>query len=101
VHIFQSSILLDNLDIATEAALKVKISYSKQTHPLVLDIEEAVKQNYAHQMNFAQVTRGDSCQGFKQAGLIVVEGQVKVNGQYHFYLENQVYFGYIFSGTYV
>ncbi|KAL1122173.1 hypothetical protein AAG570_003578 [Ranatra chinensis] len=81
------AIIAENYLIAQKAKKLVKIVYD-DLNPVILTIEDAIREG-SYFENCPMVTqRGDSEEAFKTAAH-VVEGDMRVGGQEHFYLETQ------------
>ncbi|KAK9877005.1 hypothetical protein WA026_016033 [Henosepilachna vigintioctopunctata] len=81
-------IVADSQTIAKAAARKVKVSYEKR-HPVILTIDDAIKHNsYLGNVPQKIIRKGDIEEVFKTAPHIL-EGECKMGGQEHFYLETQ------------
>jgi xanthine dehydrogenase/oxidase len=72
--------------IAKKAASLVKVEYEEITP--MLSLEEAVDNQQFYELYNNSINNGDLAQGFKTADH-VVEGQIKIGGQEHFYFEPQ------------
>lgn len=78
------AIVADNQAIAQKAARLVKIEY-EDISPIIVTIEDAIEQNsFFGEKRIMQ--RGDVEQAFATSDL-VVEGEARLGGQEHFYLE--------------
>ena len=73
--------------LARKAARLGTISYTER--PALLTVEDALAANSRFEQGPITWTRGDPAQGFAQASHIV-EGEIEVGGQEHFYLEGQI-----------
>ena len=73
--------------LARKAARLGTISYTER--PALLTVEDALAANSRFEQGPITWTRGDPAQGFAQAPHIV-EGEIEVGGQEHFYLEGQI-----------
>jgi xanthine dehydrogenase/oxidase len=82
-------ILADTLTIATAAAKLVKIEYEKM--PAIFTIEEAISAGSFFQQT-RELNSGVYAQGkeLDESGLIFVEGEARMSGQEHFYLESNI-----------
>ncbi|KAJ8964528.1 hypothetical protein NQ314_004823 [Rhamnusium bicolor] len=80
-------IVAENQDIAQRAARKVRVEY-QDLEPVVISIEEAIK----HKSYFADphriIRKGDIDKVLTEASH-VVQGECRMGGQEHFYLETQ------------
>ncbi|XP_039429165.1 xanthine dehydrogenase [Culex pipiens pallens] len=81
------AIVAENQSIAQKAARKVKIAYEELT-PVIVTIEDAIAKGSYYPGYPKSIVQGDIEQGFKQAYKIV-EGDCRLGGQEHFYLETQ------------
>ncbi|XP_077867897.1 xanthine dehydrogenase/oxidase-like [Saccoglossus kowalevskii] len=78
-------IVADTPQLARKAANLVKVEYGEVEH--ILTIEEAIcKESYMQP--FRHIEEGDVNAEFEKSDF-VVEGEVRVGGQYHYYMENQ------------
>lgn len=80
-------IAADNQSIAQKAAKKVKIDY-EDLEPVIITIEDAIKHQSFFQTAHPFLIQGDIEEVFKSAPHIV-EGECRMGGQEHFYLETQ------------
>jgi xanthine dehydrogenase/oxidase len=78
-------VLADNQRQAQEAARIVKVEY--ESLPAIITIEEAVQQQ-SFFSTVKKMERGDIEAGFADAEQII-EGEIRMGGQEHFYLETQ------------
>ncbi|XP_053697545.1 xanthine dehydrogenase [Sabethes cyaneus] len=81
------AIVADSQTIAQKAARKVKISY-EELSPIIVTIEDAIKKQSFYPGYPKQIAQGNIDEGFRQA-VHVVEGDCRMGGQEHFYLETQ------------
>ncbi|MCF3641078.1 xanthine dehydrogenase molybdopterin binding subunit [Rhizobium sp. TRM95111] len=81
------AVIAETRDAARRAAAKVKIDYADLPH--VLDVVEAEKTGYPVVFEPLKLERGDIAAGFARA-TNVVEGEMRIGGQDHFYLEGQI-----------
>ena len=72
---------------ARKAARLGKISYTEL--PALLTVEDALAANSRFEQGPITWNRGDLAQGFAEATTII-EGEIEVGGQEHFYLEGQI-----------
>ena len=72
---------------ARKAARLGTITYTER--PALLTVEDAIAANSRFEQGPITWTRGDLAQGFAKATTIV-EGELEVGGQEHFYLEGQI-----------
>ncbi|VEN52953.1 unnamed protein product, partial [Callosobruchus maculatus] len=77
-------IVADNQLIAQKAAKKVKVTY--QDLPVIVSVEDAIKNNSFLEKKNNKIVKGDVEAVFKSAPY-VVEGECRMGGQEHFYLE--------------
>ncbi|CAG8812762.1 37088_t:CDS:2, partial [Racocetra persica] len=80
-------IVAETKKIAQEAKRLVKIEYEELPH--ILTIDEAIEQNSFFPMTPPQIVRGDIEKGFQEADHIF-EGETRLGGQEHFYMETNV-----------
>jgi len=77
-------IVADSQQLARRAAAMVKVTYEEL--PYITTIEQAIaKESYIGDP--AKVQCGDIAAGFATPGIQVVEGETRIGGQEHFYLE--------------
>ena len=81
------AVIAESRDAARRAAAKVKIDYADLPH--VTDVAEAEKAGYPLVVDPLKLERGDIAAGFARAKN-VVEGEMRIGGQDHFYLEGQI-----------
>ncbi|KAI8796511.1 xanthine dehydrogenase, partial [Biomphalaria glabrata] len=81
-------ILAETPSIATEAAKKVKVSYSN-VQDAVLDIQDAIAKSMFYPERKEETIIGNPEDALKESD-VVVSGEIKEGTQYYFYLENQV-----------
>ncbi|RIB27564.1 putative xanthine dehydrogenase HxA [Gigaspora rosea] len=79
-------IVAETQAIAQEAVGLVKVHYSELPH--ILTIEEAIENNSFFPVKFRSIVKGDVEKGLKEADF-VFEGETRIGGQEHFYLETQ------------
>jgi xanthine dehydrogenase large subunit len=83
------AVIATSRDAARRAAAKVKIEYRDLPH--VTDVVEAAAANYPLVIDPLKLERGDIDSGFAKAKHIV-EGEMRIGGQDHFYLEGHISF---------
>ncbi|WP_081162181.1 xanthine dehydrogenase molybdopterin binding subunit [Ensifer aridi] len=83
------AVIATSRDAARRAAAKVKIEYRDLPH--VTDVVEAAAANYPLVIDPLKLERGDIDAGFARARH-VVEGEMRIGGQDHFYLEGHISF---------
>jgi xanthine dehydrogenase large subunit len=83
------AVIATSRDAARRAAAKVKIEYRDLPH--VTDVVEAAAANYPLVIDPLKLERGDIDSGFATAKHIV-EGEMRIGGQDHFYLEGHISF---------
>ncbi|MBP1887334.1 xanthine dehydrogenase molybdopterin binding subunit [Sinorhizobium mexicanum] len=83
------AVIATSRDAARRAAAKVKIDYRDLPH--VTDVQEAVTANYPLVIDPLKLERGDIDAGFAKAKN-VVQGEMRIGGQDHFYLEGHISF---------
>lgn len=76
---------------AQAAARKVKIEY-EEIQPIIVTIEDAIKHNSFYPQFPKTIRRGDVKTVFEDRNNIIVEGQCRMGGQEHFYLETHASF---------
>ncbi|KAH9519698.1 hypothetical protein Btru_070662 [Bulinus truncatus] len=81
-------ILADSQIVATEAAKKVKVTYSN-VKDAVVTIEDAIAKSMLYTEGKAEKIIGNPEVALKESE-IVVSGEIKEGSQYYYYLENQV-----------
>ena len=81
------AVIAETREAARRAAAKVKIDYEDLPH--VTDVVEAAEAGYPHVITPMKLERGDIDAGFARAKHIV-EGEMRIGGQDHFYLEGQI-----------
>lgn len=80
-------IVADNQSIAQKAARKVKIQY-QELEPVVITIEDAIEHKSFFGDHHKVLQKGDIEKVLKEAPH-VLEGECRIGGQEHFYLETQ------------
>ncbi|ACP22721.1 xanthine dehydrogenase (plasmid) [Sinorhizobium fredii NGR234] len=83
------AVIATSRDAARRACAKVKIEYRDLPH--VTDVAEAAAANYPLVIDPLKLERGDIDAGFAKAKN-VVEGEMRIGGQDHFYLEGHISF---------
>jgi xanthine dehydrogenase large subunit len=83
------AVIAETRDAARRAAAKVTIEY--QDLPHVTDVLEAAAANYPLVIDPLKLERGDIAAGFAKAKH-VLEGEMRIGGQDHFYLEGHISF---------
>ncbi|XP_059609594.1 xanthine dehydrogenase-like [Phlebotomus argentipes] len=78
-------ILADTQYLAQRAAKLVKVEY-EELSPLTITIEDAIEQESFFPMTPEDIVKGDVEEALKKADH-VIEGEVRMGGQEHFYLE--------------
>ncbi|XP_065093510.1 xanthine dehydrogenase-like [Ochlerotatus camptorhynchus] len=81
------AIVADNQTIAQKAARKVKVVYEELT-PIIVTIEDAIKRESFYPGYPKGIVQGDIEKGFQEAHHLI-EGDFRMGGQEHFYLETQ------------
>ena len=81
------AVVADTREAARRAAARVKIEYRDLPH--FTDVLEAAAANYPLVIDPLKLERGDIEAGFAKARH-VVEGEMRIGGQDHFYLEGQI-----------
>ncbi|XP_070578679.1 xanthine dehydrogenase/oxidase-like [Ptychodera flava] len=87
LHIGQviGAVVADNKEIAQRAAKLVSVQYDELES--VITIEEAIKKESFHHP-IKTIKKGNIQEGFEKSDQII-EGEVRIGGQEHFYLETQ------------
>ena len=83
------AVIAETRDAARRAAAKVKIEYKDLPH--VTDVMEAGAADYPLVIDPLKLERGDIAVGFAKSKNIV-EGEMRIGGQDHFYLEGHISF---------
>ncbi len=83
------AVIATSRDAARRAAAKAKVEYRDLPH--VTDVVEAAAANYPLVIDPLKLERGDIDAGFAKARNIV-EGEMRIGGQDHFYLEGHISF---------
>uniref|UniRef100_UPI0005B447A0 xanthine dehydrogenase molybdopterin binding subunit n=1 Tax=Rhizobium fredii TaxID=380 RepID=UPI0005B447A0 len=83
------AVIATSRDAARRACAKVKIEYRELPH--VTDVVEAAAADYPLVIDPLKLERGDIDAGFAKAKN-VVEGEMRIGGQDHFYLEGHISF---------
>jgi xanthine dehydrogenase large subunit len=83
------AVIAETRDAARRAAAKVTIEYQDLAH--VTDVLEAAAANYPLVIDPLKLERGDIAAGFAKARN-VLEGEMRIGGQDHFYLEGHISF---------
>ncbi|EAT37368.1 AAEL010630-PA [Aedes aegypti] len=81
------AIVADSQAISQKAARKVKVTYEDLT-PIIVTLEDAIKKESFYPGYPKSIIQGDIEKGFQQAKHII-EGDCRMGGQEHFYLETQ------------
>lgn len=76
---------------AQAAAKKVKIQY-EELQPVIVTIEDAIKHKSYYPQFPKTIRRGDVKSVFEDANNVFIEGQCRMGGQEHFYLETHAAF---------
>lgn len=79
------AIVADNQTIAQRAARLVKVEY-EELSPIIITIEDAIAHKSFLKGYPVKVIKGDVEKSFKEAD-IIIEGECRLGGQEHFYLE--------------
>lgn len=82
------AIIADNQTIAQRAARMVKVEY-EELSPIIVSIEDAIKYQSFYPGYPKTLIKGDVEKAFKESDH-VIEGECRLGGQEHFYLETQV-----------
>ncbi|WP_331375955.1 xanthine dehydrogenase molybdopterin binding subunit [Sinorhizobium chiapasense] len=83
------AVIATSRDAARRAAAKAKIDYRDLPH--VTDVQEAAAANYPLVIDPLKLERGDINAGFAKARN-VIQGEMRIGGQDHFYLEGHISF---------
>lgn len=81
------AIVADTQTLAQKAARMVEIEY-EELSPIVVSIEDAIKHHSYHIGSPKLLVNGDVDKAFADAD-VIVEGECRMGGQEHFYLETQ------------
>ncbi|XP_055644800.1 xanthine dehydrogenase isoform X2 [Toxorhynchites rutilus septentrionalis] len=81
------AVVADNQTIAQKAARRVKVTY-EELSPIIITIEDAIEKKSFYPGYPKTIEQGDIEKGFREAHTIV-EGDCRIGGQEHFYLETQ------------
>lgn len=76
---------------AQEAARMVEIQY-EDIHPIIVTIEDAIEKNSFYPQFPKTIRRGDVQSTFADKNNLIIEGQCRIGGQEHFYLETHAAF---------
>ncbi|XP_014214853.1 xanthine dehydrogenase-like [Copidosoma floridanum] len=82
-----AAVVAKNQAIAQKAARMVKVDY-EDVQPAILTIEDAIEANSYYEGASRSIRRGDVDEAFAKADH-VIDGEVRIGGQEHFYLETQ------------
>lgn len=77
--------------IAQAAARKVKVEY-EELQPIIVTIEDAIKHKSFYPQFPKTIKKGDIKPVFEDKNNIIIEGQCRMGGQEHFYLETHAAF---------
>ncbi|GBP61903.1 Xanthine dehydrogenase [Eumeta japonica] len=81
----------ENQAIAQAAARMVRIDY-EELQPIIVTIEDAIKHKSFYSQYPKTITRGDVESVFDDEHNVIIEGQCRMGGQEHFYLETHAAF---------
>ncbi|CAH0581385.1 unnamed protein product [Chrysodeixis includens] len=84
-------IVADDQAKAQDAARKVEIQY-EDIQPIIVTMEDAIKHNSFYPQYPKTIRRGDVESAFNDKNHIIVEGECRMGGQEHFYLETHAAF---------
>ncbi|CAH3868030.1 xanthine dehydrogenase [Pieris brassicae] len=84
-------IVAQDQQTAQSAARKVKIEY-EEIHPIIVTIEDAIKENSFYKQYPKGIKNGNVLATFEDPNNIVIEGEGRMGGQEHFYLETNAAF---------
>lgn len=76
---------------AQEAARMVEIEY-EDIHPIIVTIEDAIEKNSFYPQFPKTIARGDVQSTFADKNNLIIEGECRMGGQEHFYLETHAAF---------
>lgn len=76
---------------AQAAARKVKVEY-EEIEPIIVTMEDAIKLNSFYSQDPKTIRRGDVKMAFEDKNNIIIEGECRMGGQEHFYLETHAAF---------
>ncbi|XP_063531427.1 xanthine dehydrogenase [Cydia strobilella] len=76
---------------AQDAARKVKVEY-EELQPIIVTIEDAIEKKSFYPQFPKTIRRGDVKKVFEDPNNIIIEGQCRMGGQEHFYLETHAAF---------
>ncbi|XP_045534492.1 xanthine dehydrogenase [Papilio machaon] len=84
-------IVAEDQATAQAAARKVHIEY-EELQPIIITIEDAIKHNSFYKQFPKTLRKGDVKSAFDDTNNIIVEGECRIGGQEHFYLETHAAF---------
>ncbi|CAF4893179.1 unnamed protein product [Pieris macdunnoughi] len=84
-------IVAQDQQTAQSAARMVKIEY-EEIHPIIVTIEDAIKENSFYKQYPKGIKNGNVLATFEDPNNIVIEGEGRMGGQEHFYLETNAAF---------
>lgn len=84
-------IVAQDQQTAQNAARKVKIEYS-ELEPIIITIEDAIKHQSFYKQFPKTIKKGNVKGIFEDSNNIVIEGECRMGGQEHFYLETHAAF---------
>lgn len=90
-------VVAENQELAQEAARAVQVQY-EDILPCIVTIEDAIKHDSYFPDSGSDVTHGDVEKGFAESDH-VVEGEFRMGGQEHFYLETNAAIAYPLDGN--
>ncbi|VVC89835.1 unnamed protein product [Leptidea sinapis] len=79
-------VLAEDQQTAQAAARKVKIEY-EELQPIIVTIEDAIKHNSFYKQYPKGIKNGNVQAEFENPNNIIIEGESRIGGQEHFYLE--------------
>ncbi|CAG9578686.1 unnamed protein product [Danaus chrysippus] len=84
-------VIAQDQQTAQAAARKVKVEY-EELQPVIITIEDAIKHNSFYKQFPKTLRRGDVQSVFDDPSHIIIEGECRLGGQEHFYLETHAAF---------
>ncbi len=87
------AIVAENQKLAQKAARKVKVQY-EELSPIIVTIEDAIARKSFFPGYPKELIKGDVEKAFAEADF-VIDGECRMGGQEHFYLETHAAFGYV------
>lgn len=84
-------IVAQDQDTAQEAARMVEIQY-EEIQPIIVTIEDAIEHKAFYPQYPKSIKRGDVNKVFENKDYMIIEGECRMGGQEHFYLETHAAF---------